>query len=122
MVQLIDEEIFMQLLEIDYEFAKGIIQDFLEQADQVSGDMDSLLQKRDWVQVGNLGHHLKGSSAAVGAAVIRDLCDEIQHYETATKGRDPGVYLKRKALALKRAIPEARTALETRLQQVSADA
>ena len=109
---IVDEGTFSQLLEIDdYEFAKGIIDEFFEQAYDLLAQFDHLLVQRDWNGVGKLGHHLKGSSAAVGAAEVRDICDRIQHYETI-KDEESSSYLKREVNLLKSAIPVAKRALD----------
>ncbi len=115
MADIIDEITFSQLLEIDdYDFAKGIVDEYFQQAKDVIGRLESLLTERDWVEIGRVGHHLKGSSAAVGAAVVRDICDSIQHYDTASKNRDPSLFLRRKIDGLKAAIPIAEQALTER--------
>lgn len=36
-------------------------------------------KKRDLLQVSQLGHFLKGSSATLGLAKVRDSCEKIQH-------------------------------------------
>lgn len=40
--------------------------------------MDS--EKRDLVQLSQLGHFLKGSSATLGLTKVKDSCEKIQHY------------------------------------------
>ncbi len=116
---VVDEGTFVQLLEIDdYEFAKGIIDEYFQQAENLTEQFDLLLAQQKWSEVAKLGHHLKGSSAAVGAANVRDICDKIQHYET-TKVRNPATYLKQEVVLLKAAIPVAKAALGERLIQAS---
>lgn len=118
-MDIIDEATFSGLLEVDdYEFAKGIVDEFFEQAGEVLQRFQQLLSEKNWEEVGKLGHHLKGSSAAVGAANVRDICDEIQHYTSYTKGRDPAIYLRRKVESLKAAIPLAQQHLARRLEEV----
>lgn len=116
MTEVIDESTFAQLLEIDdFDFAKGIVDEYFQQAEDVIKQLETLYLQHNWIEIGRVGHHLKGSSAAVGAAAVRDLCDDIQHYETTTKGRDPAMFLKRKIDSLKAAFPAAKYALSQRL-------
>jgi len=120
MNNVIDVETFLQLLEVDdYDFAKGIVEDFFEQANETLPTFDTLLAKKDWEAVGKLGHHLKGSSAAVGAANVRDICDQIQHYNMYTRGKDPSIYLRRKIETLKDDIPIAKEAIEKHLTEAA---
>ena len=120
MDNIVDETTFSQLLEIDdLDFAKTIVEEFFQQAKELIPRLDSLFAEKDWDALKKLGHHLKGSSAAVGAANIRDICDSIQHFDMFTKDRDPTVYLRRKVDSLKKAIPIAEEALSARLAQVA---
>ena len=113
---IVDTETFSQLLEVDdFEFAKGIVDDFFVQANDSLPRFDSLLREKDWQEIAKLGHHLKGSSAAVGAANVRDICDQLQHYDMFTRGKDPSIYLRRKIENLKEAIPIAKEHLERHL-------
>ncbi len=118
---VVDDVTFAQLLEIDdYDFAKGIIDEFFEQAYDLLTQFDRFLAEKNWNEVAKLGHHLKGSSAAVGAASVRDICDNIQHYELH-KSRDPSVYLTRQVSLLKEAIPVAKQALDEHLSRASSN-
>ncbi|PWN18785.1 histidine-phosphotransfer domain, HPT domain-containing protein, partial [Microstroma glucosiphilum] len=79
----IEREVFDQLLEMDDEddrtFSQEIVWNFFEQATSTFADMDTALEEKDLAKLSTLGHFLKGSSAAVGVAHVRDLCEAMQH-------------------------------------------
>ena len=81
----LDEDAFKQLLELDdddaHTFSKSIVDEFFK---DVGGTMATIryeLRSGNLPKVGSLGHFLKGSAASIGAAKVRDICDQIQHYE-----------------------------------------
>jgi osomolarity two-component system phosphorelay intermediate protein YPD1 len=84
-MNVIDEDIFQQLLEMDdddqHEFTISILDDFFSQMDESMGKFNALMEQKDYDSVKKLGHYLKGSSGGVGAANIRDICEKIQHYD-----------------------------------------
>ncbi len=84
MSQPIDTEIFNQLLEMDdddkHEFSKSILEDYFSQVEEKLPELKNLIQNDNLVEAGKLAHFLKGSSAGVGAANVRDICDNMQHY------------------------------------------
>lgn len=111
---LIDENAINQLLEMDdedpeHEFSREILLEFFTQLNNKVPEFDSYLQENDYDKVGKLGHFLKGSSAGVGAAKIREICDDIQHWQTKTA--DPQTYFHEKVKELKNAIPETKRVL-----------
>lgn len=116
-LQVVDDVIFNQLVEMDdddqHEFTKSILQDFFEQMDENMIKLDELLAAGDLVALGKLGHFLKGSSAGVGAAIVRDICDDIQHY--ALKSNEPYKFLAGKIADLKVAVPIAKKELYSRI-------
>ncbi|WFD30983.1 Phosphorelay intermediate protein [Malassezia sp. CBS 17886] len=83
---IIDTEVFEQLLEMDeedeHEFSKSLVWNYFEQAESTFEKMDEALQARDLETLSTLGHFLKGSSAAVGVLKVRDSCEVMQHYGT----------------------------------------
>ncbi|KAI9833394.1 MAG: hypothetical protein M1826_007492 [Phylliscum demangeonii] len=81
----IDRTIFDQILEMDdgdptQEFSKGLVYDFLEQAEATFTNMDKSLADRDLEQLSHLGHFLKGSSATLGLTKVKDECEKIQNF------------------------------------------
>ena len=110
---LIDDNAINQLLEMDegdeHEFSRDILNEFFTQLEEKVPEFDDLLQKKDFDAVGKLGHFLKGSSAGVGAARIRQICDDIQHWEKNTT--DPEEFFHSKVADLKQAIPDTKRLL-----------
>ncbi|ORY00509.1 histidine-phosphotransfer domain, HPT domain-containing protein, partial [Basidiobolus meristosporus CBS 931.73] len=91
---LIDHSTFDQLLEMDddddHEFSKSIVDNYFLQAEDTFNSMDSALSQKDLQKLSELGHFLKGSSAALGLQKVKVSCEKIQHYgnekdETGTK-------------------------------------
>lgn len=80
---IIDMDIFAQLLEMDdddEQFSKEIVWNYFEQAGSTFAKMDKALGDKDLPELSDLGHFLKGSSAAVGVIKVRDSCECMQHY------------------------------------------
>lgn len=99
-VVVIDMEVFQQILELDdgddREFSRGMVKDYLEQAQTTIKLMDeslcaglslqsnsdvspALSAKHELTQLGKHGHFLKGSSAALGVVRVQEICEKIQH-------------------------------------------
>ncbi|KAF2723982.1 hpt domain-containing protein [Polychaeton citri CBS 116435] len=81
----IESSTFEQILEMDddeeeREFSRSIVYDFFSQAENTFTNMDESLAKGDLASLSALGHFLKGSSATLGLAKVRDSCEKIQHY------------------------------------------
>ncbi|CAG8624560.1 3842_t:CDS:2, partial [Ambispora gerdemannii] len=80
---LIEHEVFDQLLEMDDDdddFSKSIVLNYFAQAESTFGDMDKALKSKDLNKLSQLGHFLKGSSAAIGLTKVKESCEKIQHY------------------------------------------
>src|SRR5690348_13950503 len=111
----INWEIVEQLMELDEEdktfpFAGQIMRDYFEQMEENLGKLGKLIQEKNYEEAAGLGHFLKGSSAAVGAIVLSDICDKIQHYDTVHK--EPSAYLSSLLAKLKAAYPFVKSALK----------
>ncbi|SMN21354.1 similar to Saccharomyces cerevisiae YDL235C YPD1 Phosphorelay intermediate protein [Maudiozyma saulgeensis] len=66
--------------EDDPDFSKGLIIQFIDQAETTFGEMDEQLNKsKDLSELEKLGHFLKGSSAALGLQRIAWSCERIQN-------------------------------------------
>ncbi|KAF9561352.1 Hpt, histidine phosphotransferase protein [Agrocybe pediades] len=81
---LIDEETFNQLLELDedeetHDFSKPMVWDYFEQAVRTFGEMDEAFAAKDLKRLSSLGHFLKGSSAALGLSRVKNTCEKIQN-------------------------------------------
>ena len=115
--KLIDESAINQLLEMDegddHDFSREILQEFFEQLDNKIPEFDDLLRKKDFDSIGKLGHFLKGSSAGVGAARIREICDDIQHWQSHTT--DPENFFTGKIEQLKLVIPDTKKVLYSKV-------
>jgi len=82
---LVEIDTFQQILEMDddeddRDFSKSIVYDFFDQATQTFDKMDAALEEKNLRELKDLGHFLKGSSATLGLAKVRDSCEKIQHY------------------------------------------
>ncbi len=95
---VINWHIFDQLLELDegdpnFEFTRSILDDFFQQMKESITTFHQLLTERNWFDMAALGHKMKGSSGQIGLDYVKDLCDEIQHYEHfCTKGREEAYF------------------------------
>lgn len=80
----IDVETFEQILEMDepddHEFSQSIVFGFFDQAEETFVQIDEALEKKDLSDLSSLGHFLKGSSATLGLAKVRDGCEKMQRY------------------------------------------
>ncbi|KIJ59457.1 hypothetical protein HYDPIDRAFT_100660, partial [Hydnomerulius pinastri MD-312] len=79
----VDIETFEQILDLDddddREFSRGMVKDYLEQAEVTVNNMDESFSKKELAQLSQLGHYLKGSSAALGVVQVQAICEKIQH-------------------------------------------
>jgi osomolarity two-component system phosphorelay intermediate protein YPD1 len=96
-------------------FTRSILDEFFEQVEQTLPKFKELMDKKDYDAVGKLGHFIKGSSAGVGAASLRDICEEIQTW--SKKSSDPHSYLEEHITLLYRAVPVVKKALYKRLDE-----
>jgi len=114
---LIDDDALNQLLEMDedeqHEFSREILQEFFEQLRVKVPQFDTLLANRDFDSLSKLAHFLKGSSAGVGALRIRQLCDQMQHFDKHTS--EPDQFFAQHIADLKRIIGPTRTELARRV-------
>lgn len=84
--EVIDRSVFDQLLEMDEEdeeeepFSRSIVNNYFTQAQTTFDKMDAALKDKDLVQLSQLGHFLKGSSAAMGLIKVKESCEKMQHY------------------------------------------
>ncbi|KAJ3877181.1 signal transduction histidine kinase, partial [Lentinula edodes] len=82
--EIIDMEIFNQILELDeddtHDFSREMVEAYYTQAAQTFNDMDAALIKKDLMTLSDLGHFLKGSSATLGVAHVQNSCEKIQRY------------------------------------------
>ncbi|KAI1430670.1 hpt domain-containing protein [Xylaria sp. CBS 124048] len=82
--EAIDFYAFGQILDMedseDTNFTIEILYGYFEQAEETFQKMDKALKERDLDELCRLGHFLKGSSATIGLAKVRDSCEKIQRY------------------------------------------
>ncbi|KAH8079813.1 histidine-phosphotransfer domain HPT domain-containing protein [Cristinia sonorae] len=81
--EVIEMETFEQILELDeddtHDFSFGMVVAYFSQASQTFNEMDEALKAQDLEKLSQLGHFLKGSSAALGVAKVQATCEIIQH-------------------------------------------
>ncbi|EAU39345.1 conserved hypothetical protein [Aspergillus terreus NIH2624] len=84
MEDCIDKNTFEQILEMDddddKEFSRGIVFGFFDQAKSTFDKMEAALADKDLLELSQLGHFLKGSSATLGLTKVKDACEKIQHF------------------------------------------
>jgi len=77
-------EIFGQILDLDeedqHEFSMGMAWAYFQQAVATFKEMDDAYAAKDLKKLSELGHFLKGSSAALGVTKVQHSCERIQHY------------------------------------------
>ncbi|KWU45582.1 histidine-phosphotransfer domain, HPT domain-containing protein [Rhodotorula sp. JG-1b] len=82
--EVVDMEVFNQLLEIDddddREFSKSLAYDYIQQADTTIDQIKEALETRDLEVLSARGHFLKGSSAALGLRRVQHSCEALQHF------------------------------------------
>jgi len=80
----IDIETFQQILDLDEdgtrEFSRGMTWAYFSQVITTFQDMDEALETKKLKRLSELGHFLKGSSAALGVSTVQASCEKIQHY------------------------------------------
>ncbi len=81
----IDMEDTMERLGGDRELLNELFQVFIEEAPLKIADLELALKKEDYELAMKRAHALKGSSAAIGAFLSRDLCFEL---EKASRAKD----------------------------------
>ncbi len=85
----VDMEDTMERLGGDRELLSELFQVFIEEAPLKVADIEQALGKEDYQLAMKRAHALKGSSAAIGALLSRDLCFEL---EKAARSQDlPGM-------------------------------
>lgn len=115
----INWEIVEQLMELDeddgmYEFTNRILQDYFTQMEEKMPEIHNLVVNRRYEDAAHLGHFLKGSSAAIGAECISDICDKIQHYKEQSE--EPQIFLLREISQLKLLYPAIKRKLISKVQ------
>jgi len=82
--EVVDMEVFGQLLEIDddetHEFSKTLAFDYISQADSTFHEIEEALTAKDLDALSRKGHFLKGSSAALGLQRVQHSCEAMQHF------------------------------------------
>ncbi|KAG2033680.1 signal transduction histidine kinase [Suillus americanus] len=78
-------EVFNQIVELDDEddgdnsFVSGMVADYFAQVDSTFNKMDQAMYTKDLKTISDLGHFLKGSSAALGVKQVSLTCEKIQN-------------------------------------------
>lgn len=79
----VDEDVFEQIVELDeddtYEFSHEMVVAYFTQAKTCFDDLDEAFKKKNLIKLSDLGHFLKGSSAALGIRKVQEICEKIQH-------------------------------------------
>lgn len=81
-MELIDFErldILRELAEDDPTFLNTVIDAFLPQLTNITGDLRNAFERRDADELARHAHSLKGSASNLGAEAVRALCLDIEH-------------------------------------------
>lgn len=62
----------------DSKFIVEVLKMFIQQGDIQVNDIKEALKKKDFVEMGSLGHKLKGSALNVGADAVSETCQQIE--------------------------------------------
>ncbi|KAI0048504.1 histidine kinase, phosphotransfer Hpt, partial [Auriscalpium vulgare] len=62
------------------DFSRSTVQEYFTQAVATFVKMQDALTEEKLKELSELGHFLKGSSAALGVARVQESCERIQHY------------------------------------------
>ncbi|KAG1797788.1 histidine-phosphotransfer domain, HPT domain-containing protein [Suillus plorans] len=83
---IIDMEVFDQIVELDDgdSFVSGMVTEYLGQVDSTFNKMDKAMETKDLIEMSQLGHFLKGSSAALGVKQVSLTCEKIQNIAKGT--------------------------------------
>lgn len=91
--EIVDWNILNEIVSMDEddpEFSKGLIIQYFEQAETTFQQMQTNLEgSGDLKSLANLGHFLKGSSAALGLQRIAWVCERIQNLGRMKENRFP---------------------------------
>lgn len=82
--EIVDFDIFSQILELEddedsYEFTQSMVFGFFEQATTKLKEMNDALSGKKLQELSDLGHFLKGSSAALGLHRVQSTCEKVQY-------------------------------------------
>ncbi|KAG8907903.1 hypothetical protein FRB99_001763 [Tulasnella sp. 403] len=101
----IDMEIFSQILELDEDdeeqsFSKSIVNNYYDQVVTTFKDLRKAIEESNLPTLSNLGHFLKGSSAALGVRKVQATCEKIQNVgkQRSEDGSQPGAFTKDEAI------------------------
>ncbi|KAG1834215.1 histidine-phosphotransfer domain, HPT domain-containing protein [Suillus fuscotomentosus] len=84
---IIDMEVFDQIVELDdgdSSFVSAMVTEYLGQVDSTFNKMDKAMETKDLIEISQLGHFLKGSSAALGVKQVSLTCEKIQNIAKGT--------------------------------------
>ncbi|KAG2359661.1 signal transduction histidine kinase [Suillus spraguei] len=83
---IIDTEVFGQIVDLDEDpsFISMMVNDYIEQVDSTFNKMDQAMEAKDLKEISQLGHFLKGSSAALGVKQVSLTCEKIQNTAKGT--------------------------------------
>lgn len=84
---VIDMEVFNQIVELDdgdRSFVSSMVTEYLVQVEATFNEMDQAMETKDLKEISQLGHFLKGSSAALGVKQVSFTCEKIQNTAKGT--------------------------------------
>ena len=90
-MHVIDEAQLEEFLDMDDDeersFTTDLLNKFFAETEELLPAMQALLAHHDLEELSRKGHFIKGSAAMLGAAQVRDIANQIQHYEPLVKER-----------------------------------
>jgi HPt (histidine-containing phosphotransfer) domain-containing protein len=93
MQQDFNREVYNELVdESDPTFAPQIARQWIEQARDCLPEFRALLGAKNWKDIADKGHFIKGSAAFVGAERAKEVCEQIQNYGQHLPNPDDNPY------------------------------
>jgi two-component system sensor histidine kinase RpfC len=114
---LIDEETFRELTDLMGTKPRivGLVNDFYRDAENLLSDLRQAAKQRNWLQVADFAHALKGAALGIGAHQLAQHARELEQNVLQGPPRGPEDPLEQVELAYR----AARNTLQTRVSQVS---
>ena len=115
--EIVDELMALDEDDPTHSFTRQIFEDYFVQMEERLPELAKLAQARAFDEVGKVGHSLKGSSAAVGALGVSEICEKIcaKVKEWEKTRQEPQPYLLRRISELKSLYPTVKKQLLSKI-------
>lgn len=83
---VLNMSVLVKLVGDDPMLIAEFLADYLNSVGKAAGEIRAAFTEGDWKTVGTLGHRLKSSSRSVGAMLLGDCCERLEHAAKADNG------------------------------------